>query len=101
MNGHIDQIDSVVHFETRQMLDTWDKQIQSLCFQVEKEKSWWISFILFLGEFCDWQDNYQGAWLAEQDNGGSDGVLNDLEIVSNYDKNSAVETGETFNIISD
>merc|ERR1712034_172530 len=34
MNGHIDQIDSVVHFETRQMLDTWDKQIQSLCFQV-------------------------------------------------------------------
>ena len=34
MNGHIDQIDSVVHFETRQMLDSWDKQIQSLCFQV-------------------------------------------------------------------
>merc|ERR1712096_491915 len=34
MHGHIDQIDSVVHFETRQMLDTWDKQIQSLCFQV-------------------------------------------------------------------
>ena len=32
--GHIDQIDSTVHFETRQMLDTWDKQIQSLCFQV-------------------------------------------------------------------
>jgi COP9 signalosome complex subunit 4 len=34
MSGHIDQIDSVVHFETRQMLDNWDKQIQSLCFQV-------------------------------------------------------------------
>merc|ERR1712038_1589934 len=34
MVGHIDQIDSVVHFERRQMLDTWDKQIQSLCVQV-------------------------------------------------------------------
>lgn len=34
LQGHIDQIDSTVHFETRQMLDTWDKQIQSLCFQV-------------------------------------------------------------------
>lgn len=33
MCGHIDQIDSVVHFERRQML-TWDKQIQSLCLQV-------------------------------------------------------------------
>ena len=28
------QIDSVVHFESRQVLDNWDKQIQSLCFQV-------------------------------------------------------------------
>jgi len=34
MCGHIDQIDSVVHFETRQVLDNWDKQIQSLCLQV-------------------------------------------------------------------
>merc|ERR1712088_634943 len=34
MQGHIDQIDSVVHFESRQVLDNWDKQIQSLCFQV-------------------------------------------------------------------
>lgn len=34
MQGHIDQIDSTVHFETKQVLDTWDKQIQSLCFQV-------------------------------------------------------------------
>jgi len=34
MQGHIDQIDSTVHFESKQMLDTWDKQIQSLCFQV-------------------------------------------------------------------
>ena len=34
MCGHIDQIDSVVHFERRQMLDNWDKQIQSLCHQV-------------------------------------------------------------------
>merc|ERR1712002_559220 len=34
MHGHIDQIDSTVHFESKQMLDTWDRQIQSLCFQV-------------------------------------------------------------------
>ena len=34
MVGHIDQIDSVVHFERRQVLDSWDKQIQSLCVQV-------------------------------------------------------------------
>jgi len=34
MQGHIDQIDCVVHFESRQVLDNWDKQIQSLCFQV-------------------------------------------------------------------
>ena len=48
MVGHIDQIDSVVHFERRQMLDTWDKQIQSLCVQVNsiidkistKEPNW-------------------------------------------------------------
>jgi len=34
LQGHIDQIDSTVHFETKEMLDSWDKQIQSLCFQV-------------------------------------------------------------------
>ncbi|XP_042188380.1 COP9 signalosome complex subunit 4 isoform X1 [Callorhinchus milii] len=38
MNGFIDQIDSIVHFESkflsRETLPTWDKQIQSLCFQV-------------------------------------------------------------------
>ncbi|ESP04025.1 hypothetical protein LOTGIDRAFT_203414 [Lottia gigantea] len=34
MNGYIDQIDSIVHFEARETLPTWDKQIQSLCFQV-------------------------------------------------------------------
>uniref|UniRef100_A0A672L6B0 COP9 signalosome complex subunit 4 n=1 Tax=Sinocyclocheilus grahami TaxID=75366 RepID=A0A672L6B0_SINGR len=34
MNVFIDQIDSIVHFETREPLPTWDKQIQSLCFQV-------------------------------------------------------------------
>ncbi|GAB6028555.1 COP9 signalosome complex subunit 4 [Chamberlinius hualienensis] len=34
MNGYIDQIDSIVHFESREVLPTWDKQIQSLCFQV-------------------------------------------------------------------
>lgn len=34
MNGHIDQIEGFVHFEAREMLPQWDKQIQSLCFQV-------------------------------------------------------------------
>ncbi|KAL1396798.1 hypothetical protein pipiens_010255 [Culex pipiens pipiens] len=34
MNGYIDQIDGVVHFETREILPQWDKQIQSLCYQV-------------------------------------------------------------------
>ncbi|KAK0087189.1 hypothetical protein PV325_001558 [Microctonus aethiopoides] len=36
MNGYIDQIDSIVHFETREILPTWDKQIQSLCYQVNQ-----------------------------------------------------------------
>ncbi|KAL1783923.1 COP9 signalosome complex subunit 4 isoform X2 [Sigmodon hispidus] len=34
MNGFIDQIDGIFHFETREALPTWDKQIQLLCFQV-------------------------------------------------------------------
>jgi len=34
MSGYIDQIDSFVHFEDREALPNWDKQIQSLCFQV-------------------------------------------------------------------
>ncbi|XP_015511024.1 COP9 signalosome complex subunit 4 [Neodiprion pinetum] len=36
MNGYIDQIDSIVHFENREILPTWDKQIQSLCYQVNQ-----------------------------------------------------------------
>lgn len=58
MNGYIDQIDSIVHFESklinigydkkkfhyfnlmfslaREILPTWDKQIQSLCYQVNQ-----------------------------------------------------------------
>lgn len=34
MNGYIDQIDGIVNFETREILPQWDKQIQSLCYQV-------------------------------------------------------------------
>nr|KAG5713899.1 hypothetical protein BaRGS_024526 [Batillaria attramentaria] len=34
MNGYVDQIDSIVHFEARETLPMWDRQIQSLCFQV-------------------------------------------------------------------
>lgn len=34
MIGCIDQIDSIVHFETREVLPAWDKQIQSICYQV-------------------------------------------------------------------
>ncbi|KAK2705791.1 COP9 signalosome complex subunit 4-like [Artemia franciscana] len=36
MNGSIDQIDSVVYFERKKTLPTWDKQIQRLCDQVNK-----------------------------------------------------------------
>lgn len=34
MNGYIDQIDGIVNFEAREILPQWDKQIQSLCYQV-------------------------------------------------------------------
>lgn len=34
MNGFIDQIAGIVHFETKEVLPTFDKQIQSLCFQL-------------------------------------------------------------------
>ncbi|XP_013114653.1 COP9 signalosome complex subunit 4 [Stomoxys calcitrans] len=34
MNGHIDQIIGIVHFEKREVLPLWDGQIQSLCYQV-------------------------------------------------------------------
>lgn len=34
MNGHIDQISGIVHFENREILPLWDRQIQSLCYQV-------------------------------------------------------------------
>ncbi len=54
LKGHIDQIDSTVHFETRQMLDTWDKQIQSLCFQVGKNSDKKIQSLCFqVGKICD------------------------------------------------
>jgi len=34
MNGSIDQIKEIVHFDSRDILPTWDSQIQSLCYQV-------------------------------------------------------------------
>lgn len=34
MNGYIDQIGSIVHFGTPECLPTWDKQMQTLCTQV-------------------------------------------------------------------
>ncbi|MCL4117963.1 UNVERIFIED_CONTAM: hypothetical protein GTU68_056480 [Idotea baltica] len=34
MKGYIDQIDCILYFEGREALPQWDKQIQSLCFQV-------------------------------------------------------------------
>jgi len=34
MVGRINQIDSTVHFEARDIIDAWDSQIQSLCFLV-------------------------------------------------------------------
>ena len=54
MCGHIDQIDSIVHFERRQMLDTWDKQIQSLCLQVREYFSNTVEELACVaGEQCD------------------------------------------------
>jgi 26S proteasome regulatory complex component len=35
MNGYVDQIDSIVHFETREILPSWDKQIESLCYRID------------------------------------------------------------------
>ncbi|RZC35133.1 COP9 signalosome complex subunit 4 [Asbolus verrucosus] len=53
MNGYIDQIDSIVHFETRETLPQWDKQIQSLCYQVNsiiesisKNEPEWITKVM-------------------------------------------------------
>lgn len=34
MTGTVDQIDGILHFEPKQVLPDFDKQIQSLCFQV-------------------------------------------------------------------
>lgn len=34
MSGYIDQINSIVHFGTPECLPTWDKQMQTLCTQV-------------------------------------------------------------------
>jgi len=36
MSGHIDQICSTVYFEGRECLPYWDKQIQSLCYDVNQ-----------------------------------------------------------------
>ena len=33
MNGTIDQIDGIIHFEAREPLPAWDRQIESLCYQ--------------------------------------------------------------------
>ncbi|CAB3371365.1 Hypothetical predicted protein [Cloeon dipterum] len=51
MNGYIDQIDSIVHFETRDVLPTWDKQIQSLCYQVN--------------QIIEKVSNVEGSWMAK------------------------------------
>ncbi|XP_014663387.1 PREDICTED: COP9 signalosome complex subunit 4-like [Priapulus caudatus] len=34
MNGSIDQLDGIVHFEARETLPLWDRQIESICLQV-------------------------------------------------------------------
>jgi len=36
MSGHIDQIESIVYFEARDCLLYWDRQIQSLCYDVNQ-----------------------------------------------------------------
>ncbi|XP_014783832.1 COP9 signalosome complex subunit 4 [Octopus bimaculoides] len=53
MSGSVDQIASIVHFETHEALPNWDKQIQSLCVQVnliierisEKEPNWMMKYM--------------------------------------------------------
>ncbi|GAB1605634.1 COP9 signalosome complex subunit 4-like [Argonauta hians] len=53
MSGSVDQIASIVHFESQEALPNWDKQIQSLCVQVnliiekisEKEPSWMMKYM--------------------------------------------------------
>ena len=48
MSGFIDQIDSILHFDRKEVLPEFDQQIQSLCFQVnnvidkisQKESEW-------------------------------------------------------------
>ena len=54
MNGVIDQIDSILHFETREVLPAFDKQIQSLCFQVnnviEKGESYILYYMLIFAD---------------------------------------------------
>lgn len=34
MSGYIDQIDGILHFEGREVLPQWDKQIESVCYQL-------------------------------------------------------------------
>jgi len=36
MSGHVDQIESMVYFEARECLPYWDKQIQSICYDVNQ-----------------------------------------------------------------
>ena len=36
MSGYVDQIKSIVYFEARECLPYWDKQIQSLCYDVNQ-----------------------------------------------------------------
>ena len=60
------QIDSVVHFESRQVLDNWDKQIQSLCFQVILT---YFGQVFFTGQvyFCQTNVHIVGHGMSNVD----------------------------------
>ena len=84
----------MVHFESRQVLDNWDKQIQSLCFQVffldviiigcgatiPFMKDLPDKSVIFAGELCDRQNLNNRAGVAEQDNGVADAGVTLFEL---------------------
>jgi len=72
MNGHIDQIDQIVHFESGNVLQSWDDQIQSLCFHlVISVKKYYLNMTtelfqpLFQNSVIDKISTSESEWLAK------------------------------------
>ena len=62
MPGRIDQIESTVHFESRQVLQGWDEQIQSVCGQVNN--------------IIDKITASEPSWMARQESRSQDEAMN-------------------------